>query len=828
MGVYGRLVVWCAGAMDGAQPLVGRRAELAFLTDVLIAGTRPRVVVLVGEAGVGKTRLIAEAVRRARAAGVKVLLGSCLPLTDSVPFLPLTEALRGLGPAGGKPGPADVLERCEPHVRAELARLVPGWNPAPQPAERGSVEGWQRGRLFSALRDLLAALAAEGRCALVVEDLHWADTTTLDFLAYLCAVDRGGSTPLVLTCREEEIEARRPVGPWFAELGRQAGVVHLPLDRLTRAEVAEQIRGLLDAAPAAAFVDQVYARAEGNAFFTEQLVAAGAGRVALPTSLAQLLIAKAETVGEDGWAVLTALAVAGRGLDETLLTSITGLTGRRLRTAVRELSEARLVDRPGVDHPGAEGRYRLRHALVGEAVAADMLTGDRRERHATVARVLTSCAAAEGSGEVAEHWAAADELSEEMPWRLAAAAEAEHVYAYREAARHWQRVIDLWVLVPPGVRPADLDLAAVHLKAIDALDRCGDTKRAGLLAEQALRTLGPAADRRRLAVLYERTASYLYQEDDPTAQQPLEVALQLLADLPPGREHATVLRSYAEQLYERGRTAEARFYLEQARQACTSDAPAHEQARILCTIALISFDDGDVSAGMRLLDRAVALAERDDDDIANLVVADVRCWALLQLGRLEDVVVATRAGLARARRAGLEQHTDTQLLLSFLADAVSELGRPADVVSEVQAVTEAPPTSGASYDHMTRAYLDTLAGDLTAATTRWAMIEEASHRSNLRYGGNLVERGAMDLWAHRPAAALRRIQDVPEGIHGERYRDFIGPILTTALRACADLAETARADRHTAWEQAARRAAESFVELHDAMGFDPFAALRTG
>src|SRR6266508_3529569 len=478
--------------MDGVQPLIGRRAELVFLTDALVRGSGRRVVLLVGEAGVGKTRLVAEAVRQARAAGIAVLEGACLPLTDSVPFLPIIEAVRGLGLAGGKPG---VLERCDPHVRAELARLVPSWSASPGSAEPGSVEGWQRGRLFSALRDLLSPLAAEGRCGLVIEDLHWADATPLD-----------------LTCREEEIDLRRPVGRWVTELARLDGVAQLPLGPLSSAEVAEQIRGLLGTAAPAGLVDQVYARAEGNPFFTEQLVAAKADAAVgvLPTSLAQLLIAKAEAVGEEGRAVLTALAVAGRGLDEMALASITGLDGPRLRIAVRELADARLIDRPGTDRSGIEGRYRLRHALVGEAVVADMLAGDRREPHATVARVLTARGAADGSGEVAEHWAAAGEISEEMPWRLAAAEEAEHVYAYREAARHWLRVIDLWTHVPPASRPADLDLATVYLTAIGALDRCGDTKKAGVVAEQALPTLASTADRRELALLYERAAEYRY------------------------------------------------------------------------------------------------------------------------------------------------------------------------------------------------------------------------------------------------------------------------------------------------------------------------------
>jgi predicted ATPase len=311
--------------VDGAPPLVGRRAELAFLTEALAPGSGPRAVVLVGEAGVGKTRLVTEAVRRANDAGVRVLAGGCLPLSDSVPFLPITQALHGLGAAGGPPVGPPVLQRCAPQVRLELARLMPGWGDSAPPDGHGRDEGWQRGRLFAALRDLLTELAAEGPCALVVEDVHWADATTLDFLAYLSAVDRDGATPLVMTCREEEIGSARPVGAWLAELARR-GVARLPLGRLSRDEVAEQIHGLFHAAVASSFVDEVFGRAGGNAFFTEQLVAAGTGGdgrprpgAALPAGLAQLLVAQADAVDDDGRRLLEALAVAGRGLDEPLL-----------------------------------------------------------------------------------------------------------------------------------------------------------------------------------------------------------------------------------------------------------------------------------------------------------------------------------------------------------------------------------------------------------------------------------------------------------------------------------------------------------------------------
>jgi ATP/maltotriose-dependent transcriptional regulator MalT len=813
-------------SVAGAQPLVGRRTELALVTQTLVGGPGPHVMVLVGEAGVGKTRLLTQATRDARAAGVTVLAGNCLPLTDTVPFLPLTEALRALGSADARTQASAVLQRCAPHVRSELARLIPDWGTTATPVEQGPMEGWQRGRLFAALRDLLTALASGGPCALVVEDLHWADATTLDFLSYLAAVDRDGTTRLVLTCREEEIDPRRPVGRWLAELTRQAAVVQLRLERLSRPEVTEQIRGLLDAVAPPAFVDEVFARGGGNAFFTEQLVAASAGDqggprpgVGLPAGLAQLLIARAETVGEDGREVLTALAVAGRGLDEALLTATTGLTRPRLGAAVRELADARLIDRPGLD-----GRYRLRHALVGEAVAADMLAGDRRERHAVMARALVANAAADGAGEVAEHWAAAGEVSQEMPWRLAAAAQAEQVYAHREAATHWERVIDLWPRLPVRARPAGFELASAYLNALGALERCGDTKSAGRLAEEAVRSPAATADRRTLALLYERVGSFRWvEQQDDAGLAALEFAMELLADLPVSKEHAVVLLTYGQAMWEMDRGEDARRYLNRAMEACQSQLPATEDVATLCLLAWLTFDSGDITTGMHQLDQIVALIGRDADHPAATRVAAERSQTLLILGRLDDAAAAARSGLEMARRAGLEQTAAAQYLCSILFDALAELGRYSEAEAVIRAATRWPPTSGASYDHMARARLDMLAGDLAAATNRWAAIEAVTHAGNLSYGGNLVNRGVIDLWARRPMEALRRIQQVPDRLDAAWYRRFTAAILSTALRACADIAEAARARRDSAGEQAARQSAQDLVDAHEAMERDPFA-----
>jgi DNA-binding CsgD family transcriptional regulator len=449
-----------------------------------------------------------------------------------------------------------------------------------------------------------------------------------------------------------------------------------------------------------------------------------------------------------------------------------------------------------------------------------MLAGERRAQHAVVAKALTATAAADGAGEVAEHWAAAGDLTEEMPWRHTAAGEAEQVYAHREAATHWQRVIDLWPQVPPDVRPVGLDLATAYLNTLAALDRCGDSKIAGPLAEQALRTLADTADRRTLALLYERVAAYRWLDDEFASLEPLEFAVTLLADLPPGREHAIVLHRYAGTLFDLGRVSEARTYLERALEACRAEQAPAEEVRILRDLGDHALHDGDIDTGMRRHAQAADLAARRGDQLGEISVAYLRAEALLVLGRLEDAAAAALAGLEAARRAGLDQYSFAEFLAYCHFEALAELGRPAEAAVVIPATTESTPLWCAS---LARAYLDLLAGDVAAAVARLAAIDAVISPVNLTDGGYLTRRGEIDLLLRRPAQALTRIQQVPGGIGPERLHGFTGPTLRIAASACADLADDARARRDATGEADARKAAQNLVEFHDAMQTDPFA-----
>jgi tetratricopeptide (TPR) repeat protein len=305
---------------------VGRTEELARLA---AAGDRaaegiPTAVLIGGEAGVGKTRLVGEVVTAARRAGATVLVGGCVELGgEGVPFAPLVEALRGFVRDLDEP----ALDRLVPgQARAELARLLPELGP-PRELELDRLSTtpgpWtDQGQLFELLLGLLERLGADGPAVLVVEDLHWADRSTRDLLAFLVRNLRHGRLLLVMTYRSDELHRRHPLRPFLAELDRGRRVERLELARFGPAEVAAQLAGIRGAPPPTGLAERIHARSGGNAFFVEELAATAATDGELPPSLRDTLLARIELLGEPAQQVLAVAAAAGGRVGHELLAEV--------------------------------------------------------------------------------------------------------------------------------------------------------------------------------------------------------------------------------------------------------------------------------------------------------------------------------------------------------------------------------------------------------------------------------------------------------------------------------------------------------------------------
>src|SRR5215469_10567055 len=470
--------VWAGGVsfMAGPVPFVGREGELSRLLQA-VSG-RARLVLVVGDAGVGKTRFAGEAMARATAAGMVTVRGECLPLAETVPLLPVAGAASELARMDDGGLVTAALDAVPGYVREEVARLVPGLASAGGPGPAGGRDdGWRQGRLFSAVAELLDAVAGRSGAGVevVVEDVHWADSATLDCLTYLVRGGCRGAVGVVVTCRGDEAPLARHAAEWLAQVRGAVGVEEIRLGPLSRPEVAELVAALAGSPVGPGVAEELYARAEGNPFFTEQLVAAALAGTSgdrlgvpagLPGRLAELLVARAARCAGEAQAVLAGLAVAGRPLDEDQVGAVTGLAAGAVREGLRELAAARLLAEDAGD-----GGHRPRHALLAEAVADGLLPGERAALHERTARALAADPAL--AAEAAGHWQAAGKPAEELPARAAAAKAAERVFGCAEAASHRQRAIELCQAYPEVAAAAGIDMPRMYVRAIDALFNSG-------------------------------------------------------------------------------------------------------------------------------------------------------------------------------------------------------------------------------------------------------------------------------------------------------------------------------------------------------------------
>jgi len=263
--------------------LIGRASELAELEAALRAAGdgHPSIAFVAGESGVGKTRLVTELAQRARELEARTMCGDCVELGEGeLPYAPLVAALR---PLARDDDP--TLHTLPEQARAELATLLPelGVGAAPANGVRDDSAGAAQRRLFEALLTLLERLGRESTILLLLEDIHWADSSTRSFLAFVARAMSTERVLVVCTYRSDEMHRRHPLRPLLAELERDPRARRVELSRLSKPELKGQLQDILDAEPDPELVDRLYGRSEGNPLFAEELLAAGGdGRGPLP------------------------------------------------------------------------------------------------------------------------------------------------------------------------------------------------------------------------------------------------------------------------------------------------------------------------------------------------------------------------------------------------------------------------------------------------------------------------------------------------------------------------------------------------------------------
>ena len=437
--------------------LIGREADLSRLATTVdaAAGGRPGFVLVVGEAGIGKSVLLAAAARYAEEQGIRILAGSAVETGATIPYLPL------IGP---------LATAVEGNLRDAASTTVRGVvrgeasNPTADPAE-GVERAAGAARFIEAVFDVLVRRPT----LLVIDDVHWADRSTLTVLDYLSR--RASAVPFAIIAAARDDEVSRLLRLPIAD-GRRFDRV--ALRRLDRTEVAEQVTSLLGHRPAVELVDRLFVRSAGNPMFVEELLSADgseSGDGARSTSSAALrglVLGRVERLSPAATSAVQALAVIGRPAGDELVGLVADQAPESAASALDEAVRGGVAVRLG-------NRHDLRHPIVGEVIGSAIPAGVKRRLHRRAAEALETSSGPGIAGERARQWLAAGDERQAWAASLEAADEALRGFAFAEAAAALQRAVDLWPPDDPGI-------VAGLLRAAEAAWMTGDAETAVSLA----------------------------------------------------------------------------------------------------------------------------------------------------------------------------------------------------------------------------------------------------------------------------------------------------------------------------------------------------------
>jgi DNA-binding CsgD family transcriptional regulator/tetratricopeptide (TPR) repeat protein len=663
-----------------ASPIViGRDRERRVLAEAIerAAGGLATTVLVGGEAGIGKSRLLREAIEVARNAEHIVLQGACISLGDDegLPFAPIAEALRNLR---RDVGPSVVDELMDP-ATSELASLVPelGWEGVPiQPGYRPD---WAQTRVFEGLLTLLGRLGERAPVALVIEDLHWADRSTRDVIAFLTRNLSTERVALLTSFRSDELHRRHPLRPWLAEMERTDGVIRLDLERLSEADIARQIEAITGRVPDRALRDVIARRSAGNPFFAEELLAAGVTGPddQLPDSLRELLLVRIHTLSDPTQEVLACAAVAGQSFDHDLLAHPCDCDERTIADALREAMSAQLVVADETN-----GALTFRHALLQEAVYDDVLPRDRRRYHARFAEALADRPVADGAAgasqlaALAHHATVAHDLPLALDGWIRAARANARVYALAEAATAYGRALELWDAVPEGDHPPGIELIDLLYEASYAAIGIGDIKRAVEVASLAVARAPGEEDLEKAVLVRERHARTLWLDGQLTAsRQVLEETVALTRGRPVTEAAARATGALAGTLVLRDHNRRAVELGNEALAMARSIGSIQVEAYSMCSIGTALVNQGDCETGLPMLREALRMAHEHHVSSIDFHRSYANLSSSLEAcGQVEEAASVALEGIDWAKKRGLWRMQGA-FLEGNAASSLMELGR---------------------------------------------------------------------------------------------------------------------------------------------------------
>ncbi len=497
-------------------PIVARTQEMRQLRAAFVRAERAEAgaVLLSGDAGVGKTRLLTALGEHVGSAGALVLTGRCIDVREGgLPYLPFAEALAPLATS------SDPAVTTAVRARPALGRLLPQMQQAePVTAiEDGQLTASEREatrrpsqeqdlgqlQLFDAVLGVLTDLAQRRPVVILLEDLHWADGSTRNLLSFLLTRLRAQRLLVVGSYREEDVYRRHPLRGLLSELVRLSTVERVDLKPLSVADSRTFVEALADEPITPDTVADIVARSEGNPFFAEELLASAKDCRDLPAGLAEVLLARVERLSPDTRRVLRVISVANDSVAHAALTEVSGLGETELDEALREAVQHHVL-------VIENGFYTFRHALLQEAVYGDLLPGERTRMHAAYAARIQNRSQGRGQdARLAHHSLESKDFVTALAALLRAMDEAETLGAPGASLRHVEQALSIWDAVAEEDRPEDVDELKLLHEASYFASTSGEPERAVAYARSATEALTPDVAPERAAKVWRRHAEAL-------------------------------------------------------------------------------------------------------------------------------------------------------------------------------------------------------------------------------------------------------------------------------------------------------------------------------
>ncbi|GAA4402499.1 helix-turn-helix transcriptional regulator [Fodinibacter luteus] len=655
--------------------LVGRREEVHRVVEALGWDDGGGGSVLVGgDAGIGKTALVGHVVHRDPAR--RTLLGHCVgEVGPSLPYLPFVEMFAAL----------DTRERG---LVDDLVVDHPGLVPLVPRAASGARADPVRSELVEAVHAVLADLGRRAPLLVVVEDVHWADESTRELLTLLFTRGAPDGIGLLATYRSDDVHRRHPLAGTLAVWSRLPALTRVELGPLPDADLRSIVRRA-GADLSEDVVDEVARRAEGNAFFAEELAAAAGDRAGSgPADLARLLLTRVDRLDDAAQGVVRVAAVIGRRVPHALLERVAGVEPAVLRACLRSAVEHHVLE------PRGERGYEFRHALLAEAVTDDLLPTERLQLHRACADALRDDPTLGTAADLARHALASGDREAALTASVRAGDAARRMGGPAEALTHYETALTLAL--------SGDDPGAGHrltLRAAAAANGSGRTGRAMALLRARLATDLPTAHERAELLCGLALAARMTEERVDRLALTRE-ALDLLGPDAPVGLRVGVLTRRAEALMDGGAHAEALAVADEAMALAVEHDLTVDRTDLASILARLSETAGDPGESIRRLEGAVA-AWTSAPDLALLRAMHILASVHYRQGDHAAALAAFERTLAEARRAGLEWSVygvDTRAMAVTtayemgewehamrLADHAAEVGMPAWAVASVDA-----------------------------------------------------------------------------------------------------------------------------------------------